>query len=58
MTVSISDIVGRVWMEKSFPISMGANIKEQLDTDVLPRNMYWVKISQGTKTTFFKVIKN
>lgn len=57
LTILISDITGKIWMEKSVPAGSGEVFRQSLDTQTWPVGMYLVHCMQGGHTSVGKILK-
>jgi len=57
MSLTLSDLTGRIYLKKSYQTSPNTEMREDLNTAGLPGGVYLVQVRQGTKTAVFKVIK-
>ncbi len=57
LTILISDITGKIWMQKSGPAASGEVFRQSLDTHNWPVGMYLVHCIQGGQTSVGKILK-
>lgn len=57
LTIQISDITGKIWMQKSVSGETGTLFRQSLDTSTWPLGMYLVHCAQGGQSSVGKILK-
>ena len=58
LTLVVSDLTGKQWIEKSWPVNSGEIFRQELETSRLPEGVYLVHFIQGAQTAVYKILKN